>query len=176
MVSFESSFACPPKPGSPRRCLGRHWNGLAVQADNQHWPLIPVRTKQVRHFHRLEISIAKLSHPMAFAERQALARRVYVVQAISICTFTVLPCLAPHDAGQNEAQLALHPPSRPISKTTAPALLRHVPRWIVVIQTIWISLQTSREESGIPLVKIPQRTDSLLARTCVRWRGQTWTR
>src|ERR1017187_11016845 len=39
----------PSEPDSLAGVSFAHWNGLAVQADNQHWPLIPVRVKHLCH-------------------------------------------------------------------------------------------------------------------------------
>src|ERR1035437_10917236 len=46
----------PSEPDSLAGVSFAHWNGLAVQADNQHWPLIQVRATQLRHFIVLEMS------------------------------------------------------------------------------------------------------------------------
>ena len=126
-----------------------------MQADNQHWPLIHVRAAQLRHFIVREMSECEaVASDSAGGECKRLPSVPYVVQAVPICPFTVLPRLAPHNAGQNEhngrrAAGQLH------FKITAPALLRHVPGWIVVIPPIWPPLQTPCEEVEFRRVQIP---------------------
>src|ERR1700751_6367648 len=90
----------------------------------------------------------------AGGERKRLPSVPYVVQAVPICPFIVLPHLAPHNTGQNKhnwrrAAGQLH------FKITAPALLRHVPGWIIVIPPIWPLLQTPCEEVEFRWVQIP---------------------
>src|SRR6266705_2863349 len=71
-----------------------HWNGLTVQADNQHWPLIRVQATQLGHFIVREMSGREaVAADSAGGECKRLPSVPYVVQAVPICPFIVLPRL-----------------------------------------------------------------------------------
>ena len=132
-----------------------HWNGLTVQADNQHWPLIRIRATQLGHFIVREMSGREaVAADSAGGECKRLPSVPYVVQAVPICPFIVLPRLAPHNTGQNKHNGRRVAGQRHF-KIAAPALLRHVPGWIVMIQPIWPPLHTPCEEVEFRRVQIP---------------------
>ena len=126
-----------------------------MQADNQHRPLIHAQATELRHFIVREMSDREaIASDGPGGERKRLPGVPYVVQAVSICPVTVLPRLAPRNAGQNKhdwrrAAGQLH------FKIAAPALLRHVPGRTVMIQPIWPPLQTPCEEVEFRRVQIP---------------------
>jgi hypothetical protein len=126
-------------PAEPHGLAGvcfAHWNGLAVQADHQHWPFILVRATQLVDFIVHETSDREsIASDSPSGKSKRLPGVPYVVQAVPICPLTVLPCLAPHNTRQNEHNWR-RAAGQPHFKRTAPALLRHVPRWIVMIQPI----------------------------------------
>ena len=72
--------------------------------DDEHRPLVLVQATELRDFIVREIDpMAKLSHPMARAASASACQACPdIVQAVSICPVTVLPCLAPRNAGQDK--------------------------------------------------------------------------
>src|SRR5216684_3029719 len=103
-----------------------HWNGLAVQTDNQHRPFIHARAAQLDHFIVGEMPCREtIASDSPGGERECLPGVSYVVQAVPIGPFTVLPLLAPHDTGQNKYNWR-GAVNCPRSETTVSALLRHV--------------------------------------------------
>ena len=58
----------PAKPDSFSSVCFAHWNGLAVEADNQHGPLIHVQATICATSSSGKCPTAKLSHPIARAE------------------------------------------------------------------------------------------------------------
>jgi len=87
---------------------------------NQHWATHPCSDETIAPLHLVwEISHRKLAFPWPLQREQALARRVLIRASNIDMHVHRIPARA-NDAGQNEPQLALHRPSRPISKLTRP--------------------------------------------------------
>ena len=79
------------------------WNGPAAQFDKEHWRLIAREASELRDFVIREIAYRKtVASNGSGAEGERLPGVPYVVQAVSICTITILPRLTPSNAGQNK--------------------------------------------------------------------------
>ena len=128
-----------------------------MQADHQHRPFILVRATQLGDFIVHETSEREgIASDSPSGKCKCLPGVPYVVQAVPICPFSVLPSLAPHNTRQDEDNWR-RVAGQPRFKRAAPALLRHVPGWIVVIQPIWPVLQASCDKVEFRWVQIPGR-------------------
>src|SRR5262245_28247693 len=80
-----------------------HWNRPAVHLDNEHRPLVFVQATGLRDFIIREMTDRKgvTSHG-AGGEHERLSGMPHIMQAVSICPITILPRLAPRDAGQDK--------------------------------------------------------------------------
>jgi hypothetical protein len=79
------------------------WNGPAAQFDKEHWLLIVREATELRDFIIGEMAYRKtIASNGSGAEGERLPSMPNVVQAVSIGTTTILPRLAPRNAGQNK--------------------------------------------------------------------------
>ena len=133
-----------------------HWNRPAVHLDNEHRPLVFVQATGLRDFIIREMTDRKgVTSYGAGGEHERLPGMPHIMQAVSICPVTILPRLAPRDAGQDKcywrrASGPLHPE---IAEST---LLGHVRRGPVMIQPIGPLLQTPCEEVGLGGCRFPE--------------------
>ena len=123
-------------PVEPNGLVGvgfAHWNGAAVQSDNKHRPLVLVGATEPRYFIVREMANREaIASDGSGGKRNRLPGMPHVVQAVSICPVTVLPGLAPCNAGQNQHDRGKAAGQLQI-KMAERALLGHVCRRTVVI-------------------------------------------
>ena len=80
-----------------------HWNGRAAQFDKEQRHLIVREAAELRDFIIREMTYRKtVASNSSGGEGERLPGVPYVVQAVSIGTITILPRLAPRNAGQNK--------------------------------------------------------------------------
>src|ERR1700736_3916107 len=90
-----------PIPNGLAKLRCTHRNRASSQFDDHHGPLVLVQTAEPRYF-----VVGKMTECKAVAshgpgsERKCLPGVSDVVQAVAVGAVTVLPCLAPRDAGQ----------------------------------------------------------------------------
>ena len=132
-----------------------HWNGAAAQLDNEHRPLVLVQATELRDFIVREMTDRKaVASDGSGGERKRLPGVPDIVQAVSICPVTVLPRLAPRNAGQDKHywRRAVGPFHLEIAER---ALFGHVRGGTVMIQPIGPLLQAPCEEVEFGRVQIP---------------------
>src|SRR5579871_1661094 len=90
----------PSVPKGPADVTFAHWNRPAMQLDHEHRPLILMQATDICEFIVLEMSNrSAITSGCSGGQRQSLPRMSDVVQAVSISPVTVLPRLAPGNAG-----------------------------------------------------------------------------
>src|ERR1035437_417330 len=92
-------------PNGLARIRPARWNGPATQLDKEHGSLILLQATEPRDFIVREMTDRKaVASNSPGGESERLPGVPYVMQAVSICSITVLPRLPPHNGGQNKHQ------------------------------------------------------------------------
>ena len=75
------------------------------------------------------------------------------MQAVSIGSFAIFPCFTPGNTGEDKHNGGRAGRQRQF-KISAPALFRHMPGWIVVVQAIWPPVEIPCHEMELRWVQI----------------------